>query len=227
MRGEKIMCVIAYRPENAKISQKTLRTMFENNPDGAGLMYARDGKIVIIKGLMTSGDFLAACSEVPENVPCVYHCRIATHGSVRPGTCHPFPVTSDETMLNEPRLVLSKGYAVAHNGIISGMDCSRDFSDSQAFVRDILAPLSKFRSLHSKTLKPLIEKTIDHSRLCILDVNGRASLYGSGWIVDNSVFYSNSSYVPYVWRYDRKARARSFDAGIQTVLNAHGWEDGF
>ena len=40
------MCIIAYKPKNEKFpSDKRMRAMFRNNPDGAGFMYA-DGDAV-------------------------------------------------------------------------------------------------------------------------------------------------------------------------------------
>lgn len=242
------MCIIAYRPENKTISEKTLKTMFENNPDGAGLMYASGGKIYIEKGFFTKESFIKAYQAIPADVPCVIHCRIATHGSVRAGTCHPFPVTQDAELLNAPELVLSKGFAVAHNGIIYGMDTSNDFSDSQAYVRDVLTPLSKARSLHSKAFKTIIEKTIDNSRLCILSTSGKVSLFGSGWKVENGIFYSNTSYKPVTysysgWHWDSKRKAYVNNKGktwgelaekqiyddfsVQETLNCHNWGEGF
>lgn len=238
------MCIIAYRPENKSISLKTLEIMYENNPDGAGFMYADNGKIYLKKGFMNLASFLDACKTIPENVPCIYHCRIATHGTVRQGTCHPFPVTSDPELLNSPEIIINKGYAVAHNGIISGMDTKNDFSDSQAYIRDILAPLSKMRSLHADNLVATIEKTIDNSRLAVLGVNGKVSLFGRGWTVDNGIFYSNTSYKEsryskaYTYRWDSKKRAYVNGYGqtwsqnyekeyyeTENLLECHGWGD--
>lgn len=244
------MCIIAYRPENKTISTETLKTMFEGNPNGAGIVYAENGKLHIKKGFMTLGEFLEACSEVPVSSPCIYHCRIATHGSVRQGTCHPFPCSSDADLLNAPEVELRKGFAVAHNGIISDMDTKNDFSDTQAFIRDILAPLSKMRSLHSETLVPVIEKCIGYSRLAVMDTTGRVSIFGRGWTVDAGVFYSNTSYKPYKriayepkWIWDKNRRAYVNSDGvslaeyygdyddtndnIQGVLATHGWGYGF
>ena len=242
------MCIIAYRPENKTISTKTLEAMFENNPDGAGFMYSENGKIHLKKGFMTKEAFLSACAEIPENVPCVYHCRIATHGTVRAGTCHPFPCTSNPSLLNSPELIINKGFAVAHNGIISGMNTKNDFSDSQAYIRDILAPLSKMRSLHSPSLISTIEKTIDSSRLAVLGTNGKVSLFGRGWSVDNGVFYSNTSYKERCWnkqnsfKWDEKRHAYGYGKtwsevleeedyydyyGTQNVLTSHGWGNSF
>ncbi len=240
------MCIIAYRPENVTISTEILTEMFKSNPNGAGLTYAENGKLYIKKGFFTLEAFLEACSLVPVSSPCIYHCRIATHGSIRKGTCHPFPLSANAELLNAPSLVLNKGYAIAHNGIISKMDCSNDFSDSQAYVRDILVPLSKVKSLHSPSLSAIIEKTIDNSRLAIMNTKGKTSLFGRGWTVDNGVFYSNTSYKPVTytrWRWDKDRRAYVSTDGklletyddydwesyhsIKNTLDTHGWEDGF
>lgn len=245
------MCIIAYRPENKTISLKTLEIMYENNPDGAGFMYADGGKIYLKKGFMTKDAFLNACADIPNDVPCVFHCRIATHGTVRQGTCHPFPCTSDPELLNSPEIIIKKGFAVAHNGIISGMNTKNDFSDSQAYIRDILAPLSKMRSLHSSSLLNTIEKTIDSSRLAVLGTDGKVSLFGKGWSVDDGIFYSNSSYKEsrysksntFRWDYKKHAYVNGYgktwsevygeedygysDYGTQKTLSAHGWGNSF
>ena len=48
------MCIIAIKPSHKKLfSEEIIRTMFENNPDGAGLMYAEKGELNIVKGFMS------------------------------------------------------------------------------------------------------------------------------------------------------------------------------
>ena len=40
------MCIIAAKPAGTKMpSRDTIRTMWAGNPDGAGVMYAQDGKV--------------------------------------------------------------------------------------------------------------------------------------------------------------------------------------
>ena len=192
------MCIAAYKPANATISEETLRRMYSANPDGAGVMYAQSGTLYIIKGLMTADAFVAAAQAIPAECPAVLHCRIASHGSVRPELTHPFVVAKSVKEITSLYAEITDGYAVAHNGIICDMDIGADdISDTVAYVRDILYPLSRGGSLTTNRFKAIISKTIDYSRLAIMEPSGKTALYGSGWIWDGGVAYSNSSYKPY------------------------------
>lgn len=194
------MCIIAYKPADVEISEEYLENMFSNNSDGAGVMYPENHNIIIKKGLMTLEEFLSVCRSIPKDVPAVYHCRIMSHGAVCKELTHPFPVVSDEDILNMTSMRIRKGYAVAHNGIINKMDIhGKNQSDTQAYIRDILAPLSKWISPLSDKAEPIIEKTIDSSRLAIMDTSGNVRLFGTGWEEENGVFYSNDSY-SYSWK---------------------------
>ena len=79
------MCIIAIKDKGIKLpNEKTLETMFWNNSDGAGFMYAKDGKVVIRKGFMTFRAFKSALDGIDDvdNLPLVMHFRIATSGNV-------------------------------------------------------------------------------------------------------------------------------------------------
>ena len=59
------MCIIAAKPAGVKMpDHETLENMWYGNPDGAGLMYAKDGKVIIRKGFMKYVDLLAALEEI-------------------------------------------------------------------------------------------------------------------------------------------------------------------
>ena len=91
------MCIIAIKDKGINLpSTKTLETMFRNNPDGAGFMYAKAGKVIIRKGFMTFKAFKSALDKICDidNLPLVMHFRIATSGSVDAGTTHPFPISN-------------------------------------------------------------------------------------------------------------------------------------
>jgi len=45
------MCIIAIQPKTKKISNSILKNCWDNNDDGAGIMYAIDGKIIVRKEL--------------------------------------------------------------------------------------------------------------------------------------------------------------------------------
>ena len=53
-----IICVSPARTRQPSISQ--IRTMFRNNPHGAGYMFARDDRVQIHKGFMDVDSFLDA-----------------------------------------------------------------------------------------------------------------------------------------------------------------------
>ena len=53
------MCVIAIKRAGIKMpDENTLKTMWTNNPHGAGIMYARGGKVYIDKGYMDWTSFI-------------------------------------------------------------------------------------------------------------------------------------------------------------------------
>ena len=192
------MCIAAYKPANATIPEAILYRMFSANPDGAGVMYAQSGTLYVIKGLMTAEAFVAAAQAIPAECPAVLHCRIASHGSVCPELTHPFVVAKSVDKITPLYAEITDGYAVAHNGIIRDMSIGADnISDTVAYVRDILYPLSRCGSLTTSRFRAIINKTIDYSRLAIMEPSGKTALYGGGWIWDGGVAYSNSSYKPY------------------------------
>ena len=53
-----IICVSPARTRQPSISQ--IKTMFKNNPHGAGYMFARDGRVQIHKGFMDLEDFIVS-----------------------------------------------------------------------------------------------------------------------------------------------------------------------
>ena len=100
------MCVIVRKPKGVEISNGTLRHCWQANKDGAGFMYAEDGKLVFKKGLMSFASFLReyqACN--PKDKDMLIHFRYATHGAVANEQTHPFIIHGD--------------IGVMHNGIIT------------------------------------------------------------------------------------------------------------
>ena len=52
------MCIIVAKRSGIPMPDRTiLHTCFENNPDGAGVMWTEDHKVHIRKGFMTVDDF--------------------------------------------------------------------------------------------------------------------------------------------------------------------------
>lgn len=202
------MCVIVYKNETAKMpSKKILKQCFNNNPDGAGFMYAKDGKVYIEKGFMTFAQFWKGLSttrkKVGDNIPYVLHFRITTQAGVRPDCTHPFPLSKNMDDLR--KLSTTAEIGVAHNGIITltsggygyySYAKTVTYNDTMEFITDYLSLIIKDKKFYEDedTVK-LIAKLCE-SRLAILDGDGHCQLIGTGWIMDNDVVYSNDSYKP-------------------------------
>ena len=81
------MCIICVSKSGVRQpGEATIRSMFLNNPHGAGYMVARGGRVEIHKGFMNLGDYLRAiraeCFTLQDSV--VYHFRISTQAGVNP-----------------------------------------------------------------------------------------------------------------------------------------------
>lgn len=153
------MCIIAYKPAGAKFpSKSTIKTMFRNNPDGAGFMYAAPDGVHIVKGLMSVSAFMQALSQIKHDtsIPVVMHFRIATHGGYSESMTQPFPLSNKNKRLRALNTICDVG--IAHNGIIHMCNDAKKISDTAMFIRDYMTrlPQSKSRSMISTltSLKP-------------------------------------------------------------------------
>lgn len=180
------MCIAIYKPQDKKISYETLQQCFKSNPDGAGFMYADGKQLQMQKGFFTFEDFWKAYKK-HEKKQAVIHFRIKTHGSINEENCHPF--------------LINNSIGFVHNGVISGFGIE-DKSDTNHFNEDILKPLvSKWGnlSLFQPAIKSLIESRIGYSKLIFLDRHGNYDIFNEEkGVWDNDVWYSNTSYKPYV-----------------------------
>ena len=214
------MCIIAYKPNGIDFPSDTiLKNCYDNNPDGAGFMYAYKGNVHIQKGYTTWEAFKTALDKARQitgnRVPYVMHFRIATQGFEKTMT-HPFPLSSK--MSNLKKLKYDCNIGVAHNGIIDlTSDGSKTYSDTMKFITDYLSNIIQSYSWYKNDRhKLLIEHLIDGSRLAILDKNGHCELLGKTWEQDdNGVWYSNGS-----WSY-----AYSFTTFSRTPRTGYGWDD--
>jgi hypothetical protein len=180
------MCIAIYKPEGKIISKATLQECYNSNPDGAGFMYNQNKKLHIEKGFFSFDSFYNAF-KAHESKQAVIHFRIKTHGKIDTANCHPFAVNN------------SIGFV--HNGVISGYG-DADFSDTVRFNEAILRPLvNKWGNLalFQDPVIELIESRIGYSKLVFLDRHGNHKIMNESkgqW--DDGVWYSNSSYKPYV-----------------------------
>ncbi len=123
------MCVAIWAPEGVEIPLERLRSCFEFNPHGAGLMFARDGRLEIRKELMDFESFWRE-SEAARGFARALHFRYATHGDRGADNTHPFRI--------------GERLGVAHNGRLEQVDRSSDprRSDTWHFARSYLGPIA-------------------------------------------------------------------------------------
>ena len=188
------MCIIAYAPKGVKIEERTIKTMFSCNPDGAGIMWKplNGGSVEIRKGFMKVEELIKAWSEIPVDCEKAIHCRIATSGKISKECCHPFPVRPKTSMMKK---TVDKCYmALMHNGVIHQCTPTKgikaDYSDSMLFAAKYLYPLQKM--IDKDCVKDLLE-SFSTSRLLIMRAGAETIMLGN-WIEDNGVYYSNSTY---------------------------------
>ena len=178
------MCIAIYKPENKEIPRETLETCFENNPDGAGYMYAEDKKLHVRKGFFEMDKFWNSYKRNKDK-QAVIHFRIKTHGKITKSNCHPFNIHN--------------GLAFVHNGIITGYG-NDVTSDTKEFSRKMLQPLvAKWGNLalFQDPMINLLESRIGYSKLIFLDRHGNAKIFNEHkgkW--KDKCWFSNTSYEP-------------------------------
>ena len=195
------MCIICVSKSGvAQPSEKTIRTMFRNNPHGAGYMYARNGIVTIHKGFMDVESYLDAlkseCFTSEDSV--VYHFRISTQAGVTPEMTHPFPLTRQKPLTR--KLDLACGCGIAHNGIIriTTDPNNKRYSDTAIFITDFLADIIRKPSDLRNQNKLDTIYMLARSKFAIMDKGGYIATVGD-FVEEDGLLYSNTSYLPRIF----------------------------
>lgn len=198
------MCIIMAKPKGiAMPDEDTMHCMWVHNPDGAGFMYVKDGRVHIEKGFMKYELFKAALKKAAKsvdfkNTAVVMHFRITTHGGTTPENTHPFPITDSIGKLK--KLKQDASIAVAHNGIIPSVTPRKGISDTMEYIATQLAPLSKaVPSFYKDANLMLMISNATSSKLAFLTGAGKIYTVGN-FISDGGRLYSNTSYEPYFYK---------------------------
>jgi hypothetical protein len=177
------MCIAILNEPNKVIDFLTLQNCWDNNRDGAGMLYIEDNKLKTYKEMTSFKKFYdkyLKAREADMSKKIVLHFRISTHGKVDKTNCHPFLVDNK--------------LGFVHNGIITGLPYSNDYSDTYMFNRHILQNMPN-DFLQHKGICTLIEEFISYSKLIFLDEENNSTIIGEEkgfW--DDGNWYSNSTY---------------------------------
>lgn len=197
------MCIIVAKNKGIDLpSKNTLQECFKNNSDGAGIMYVKNNKVIIEKGLMTFQDFWHKLKDIKRQFnsdlrdkAIVFHFRIGTHGENDGATTHPFPISSNNEDLRAT--YMETDIAMVHNGIMSTFNYDKVLSDTQSFIKDyvsVFKELNKDFIKNERVVKLITDKAnISSNKLCFLDNKENIYYYGNK-VVENGVIYSNSTY---------------------------------
>ncbi len=196
------MCIIAIKKEgNEMMDKRTLQNCWEMNSDGAGFMYADNGKVKVEKGFDNFNKFYKRLVELDNEIDftdknLVMHFRISTSGQVDRGNTHPYPISNKIKDLRN--LKYETDLAMVHNGIIVKHEPKKNsvMNDTQHFIKDFVTPMYKMNStfLHWESNLNLLEKEAQ-SKLCFLDKDNELFIIGHFIEEENGNLFSNSTYL--------------------------------
>jgi predicted glutamine amidotransferase len=186
------MCIAILNIDTTPIAESALYNSWIYNDDGAGLMWAHDGKLFTQKfpNDFTQESFDAFYKRYLEvrsltDLPIGLHFRIATHG-MSTEYLHPFNI--------------SDNVAIMHNGIISGFG-TREVSDTAEFAQVLsMLPFDMTESVAGLTSNFAVEVLITNAlgfgnKVIALDNEGEYFIFNEDqghWYGNN--WYSNDSY---------------------------------
>ena len=212
-------------------SDETIRTMFINNPDGAGYMYFNPAtkKVVIKKGYMNEKTLIKSLhSKDFTNTNVILHFRIGTSGLYNALNCHPYPV------FEKNALTCSTDLGMAHNGILTNFSPPKksDINDTQMFINTVLKGLKK-NFLRDADKLNLIKFIIGTNKLAFLDNRNKVTLLGN-FVTDKGYIFSNDSYkketlyyYPPVTKKSTKKSKVKEDSSIPNWDKWDYWDDGY
>lgn len=211
------MCIIVAKKKGVKMPSKNiLETCFNNNSDGAGLMYVQNGQVIIDKGYMDFKSFYKRIQKLERrlgdltNKSIVMHFRIGTQGANDKATTHPFPISKDIEQLKATYVKTDVG--MVHNGIISRFNYDKTISDTQLFIKDFVSVIKNLKKdfYTDNSVMQLLKGEIGSSKLCFLDKNENLYYIGEKF-VDNGVVYSNTTYKSYYYKTPSYRYAYDYD----------------
>jgi hypothetical protein len=194
------MCIIVHKPKGKTLDVGTLKRCWDRNPHGAGFMFTQNGAVYGNKGYMTFKDLTKGLAGagflrdgfLTKSHAVTIHFRLASHGSIKPTNCHPFPITNDLDIIKAEYWEADIG--IAHNGIIPiEVIPGLDISDTMTYILTVLSSELYYDRFKERKIHRQICRDIDWSRLFILKADGSHILFGV-WTEEAGILYSNEGF---------------------------------
>lgn len=155
------MCILILKPKGVKLPDyMTFCRCARRNPHGFG--FAVQGEKPFKS--LDFDKFCEAIYSADEDRAMIIHFRLATHGSIRPGNCHPF-----RDNLN--------GLTFAHNGVMD-IHPLPDRTDSETAFRLLFSPSADRFGFGSERFKRAVETIRGDSRLGFMNDDGDIIAFG-------------------------------------------------
>jgi predicted glutamine amidotransferase len=187
------MCIAILNTKGVTLKKELLKNCWENNTDGAGMLYTKDGQMQVFKEMKSFDTFYKEYSRVRKQLTknnIVLHFRISTHGKVNETNCHPF--------------LVSDALGFVHNGMIYDVPTSKDYSDTYMFNEELLKNL-KDGFEYNETMLDMLETFIGSgSKLLFLNsdddfaiVNEKAGHWNLNCWFSNNSYKQVNNWVDY------------------------------
>ena len=188
------MCVIAVSRFGSRLPTKAeLRAMWDHNPDGAGYMFSRSGKVHIKKGFMSFESFWSAfrSEKLTRSDAVVFHFRISTQAAGLPAMTHPFPLSSVPSDIESLQVDCNIG--IAHNGVIQLTSTGdKRFSDTALFIMDYLPLFVRNpEDINNEQTQNIIKKLGGWSKFAFMTGSGNIVTIGSFYEEKGGLLLSN------------------------------------
>ena len=186
------MCLLFFKPAAVRFTDAQLTDMYVKNPDGFGVMFARDNVLHISKNLGSVHDWIEFHRKY-EHVDACWHTRMKTHGNIDLENAHPYPVYGFDAAHPLP-------VAMMHNGVLhTGNRADTTKSDTWHYIRSFLHPLTAKDPdvIFSPEFNDVISKHIGSSnKFAFMDSKGRVQIINkSAGIEWGGAWFSNT----YAW----------------------------
>jgi hypothetical protein len=174
------MCLIIHKPKGLIIPPKWLDEAIIQNPDGWGVMGAKDGRLQISRGMKMKK--LHKAVEMHGDVELFVHLRFATHGKKNVENCHPFVICGNR-------------FAMMHNGILDvDTKSNENLSDSWHFANGILSPALEELDFDQKTASAVGDVVGRSNKLAVLCHDGRSMIINKDMGDEKDGFWLSNIY---------------------------------
>jgi len=189
------MCLIVIKEPGIEIPPEDIYNSYSHNPDGWGLMWAKEGKLRTLKGL---GHIQHAMSYLDglKDEKVYFHMRFATQGGVNLENAHPYPVLNFADHGVDLHMM--------HNGVLSNdLDFIDDRSDTWHLAAILTTCFAKNQGepLFDRDFQEYLGNAVRGSKLVFLFGDGREVIINEqdGWrCKKTNLWYSNTySLMPY------------------------------